>query len=97
MSSARAFREAFDKGMAFALRPELTAGVGAAAVRDDEERVAAYMSEQQMNAYLPSFKERCRLERLGWKLGRRCRSLPDRVVRKITLRPDILEAISRRQ
>ena len=93
-SNAGAFRRSFDLGMSFAVHRDLARGVPFKRLKEEEQRVAEYMSEQRMQSYLPSFRERCRMTRLGFRLGLRWRSLPENAVFRITRRKDFFRYVT---
>ena len=80
LSNADCFRKSFDEGVAFALHPEITGNVRDLPDDEGRERIRQSLEDAGLSGYRLRFEWRQRLRRIGFRLGTKYRSLPQKLV-----------------
>ena len=80
LSNADCFRKSFDEGVAFALHPEITGNVRDLPDDEGRERIRQSLEDAGLSGYRLRFEWRQRLRRIGFRLGLKYRSLPQKLV-----------------
>jgi len=80
LSNADCFRKSFDEGVAYALHPEITGNVRDLPDEEGRERIRQNLEDAGLSGYRLRFEWRQRLRRIGFRLGTKYRSLPQKLV-----------------